>query len=71
MPVSESEFLARLSFSVDESGNIFEGRKDSMTALIRGAHAGCGNTDTFGFTFLDYIQTGMPDAIKPSEFLIL
>jgi hypothetical protein len=44
-------------FTVDKLGNIFEGRKGSMTSLIRGTHAGCGNTDTFGFTFLGYFHS--------------
>ena len=39
-------------FLVDALGNIFEGRKNSMTTLIRGTHAGCGNTDTFGFSLM-------------------
>jgi hypothetical protein len=44
-------------FTVDKLGNIFEGRKNSMTSLIKGTHAGCGNTDTFGFTFLGYCHS--------------
>ena len=44
-------------FTVDKLGNIFEGRKNSMTTLIKGTHAGCGNTDTFGFTFLGYFHS--------------
>ncbi len=44
-------------FLVDALGNIFEGRKNSMTTLIKGTHAGCGNTDTFGFSFMGYFHS--------------
>ncbi len=44
-------------FLVDALGNIFEGRKNSMTTLIRGTHAGCGNTDTFGFSLMGYFHS--------------
>jgi hypothetical protein len=43
-------------FLVDKLGNIFEGRKDSMTARPRGAHDGC-NEDSFGFTAMGYFHT--------------
>ncbi|MBA4149926.1 MAG: N-acetylmuramoyl-L-alanine amidase [Verrucomicrobia bacterium] len=44
-------------FRIDKLGNIFEGRKNSISGFPKGAHAGCGNTGTFGFTFMGYFHT--------------
>lgn len=43
-------------FLVSAGGHIFEGRKNAMTSLIKGSHAGCGNVNSFGFTFLGYFH---------------
>ncbi len=43
-------------FLVSASGHIFEGREGAMTSLIKGSHAGCGNVNSFGFTFLGYFH---------------
>lgn len=44
-------------FMVSNGGHIFEGRKGSMTSLIKGNHAGCGNVNSFGFTLLGYFHS--------------
>src|SRR5687767_1456769 len=44
-------------FRVDKLGNIFEGRKYSISGWPKGAHAGCGNTDSFGYSFMGYFHT--------------
>ncbi|MCX7765924.1 MAG: N-acetylmuramoyl-L-alanine amidase, partial [Candidatus Sumerlaeia bacterium] len=43
-------------FLVDKLGNIFEGRKNSMTGLPRGAHDGV-NDNSFGFSNLGYFHS--------------
>ena len=47
-------------FLVSNGGHIFEGRKDSMgssSVWKKGSHAGCGNVNTMGFTFLGYFHS--------------
>ncbi len=43
-------------FLIDKLGNIFEGRKNSMSGLPRGTHDGVNN-NSFGFSMMGYFHT--------------
>ncbi|MFP5333958.1 MAG: FG-GAP-like repeat-containing protein [Actinomycetes bacterium] len=48
---------------VDRYGRVFEGRRGSITAAVRGAHAGGFNTDTFGLAVMgDFEKAALPTA---------
>ncbi|MFN7141867.1 MAG: N-acetylmuramoyl-L-alanine amidase, partial [Limisphaerales bacterium] len=57
-------------FLVDKYGNIFEGRKHSMTGMPRGTHDG-NNVNSFGFTAMGWYHPDKPGgADQPTTALM-
>lgn len=53
------------NFLVDKFGGVWEGRKNSLTRSVKGAHAYGANSDTFGISVLgDYSTTALSAAAQ-------